>query len=399
MVNKSIAGLIFLITMSFGAIADDASSSTDVNPACDDANVFTNIITQICWDCFLDSLIIFGVGSKPNGASDKLNIPVCACTDALGIPEFGFPLGFWSPTKINEVVTTPWCSPSLGGIKLQDSLTGLGQSQLRKVGDSEMPSGFFQYHYFSYPIMAMLEMMVLPGCSDEYIDMDLLYVSEIDPMWNDDILSLLLNPEAIIFSTPLAFAWCAIDCALTTAGNQQEEFYGCAGCDGSLYPMTGNVFPLIDPVAGTSLITQRVLASLHRKGLAKRTIGDEAMCDTEFFPTIPRTQYKFSMMYPVPESSTDASKVIVPSLANPSDIEEVAANNSDNDAGTAGVAAEPLLECCHDMGMSTARWCVPVGGRVRPGKDNAYIYMIWNYRNCCIRNYGGNGGDGGGGWR
>lgn len=373
-----------LITLAALSSAPAKADISSVNPACPNASVFSNIFNQICWDCFLDSLKIFGIGSRPNGASDRLNLPACMCQDALGVPEFGWPLGFWSPQKINEVVTTPWCSPALGGIKLQDSFIGMGKNNAGR-GD-ETSTAFYQYHYFAYPIMAMLGMMLLPDCSSGYVDFDLMYISEIDPLWNNDLLTLLLNPEAIIFSTPATFAWCAADCVTTTLDNQKEEFYGCAGCDGNLYPFTGNINPQPDPVAGTSLITQRVLASLHRKGLARRTIGDEAMCKPEFHPTIPRSQYKFSMMAPVPQASSSASKTIAaPFIGDPDNPDDVDANDPDTLAGQAGDGQSPFNDCCHPMGMSTARWCTPVGGRTRPGKDTAYLYMIWNYRNCCVR--------------
>ena len=359
---------------------------SSVNPICSNASVFSNIMTQICWDCFLDSVKLFGVGKRPDGASDKLNFPGCACLDALGVPEFGTPMGFWSPQKINEVVTTPWCSPALGGIRLQDSFIGLGTNGGNSVGHSRTPTAFYQYHYFSYPIMAMLGMMLLPDCTSGYVDFDLMYLSEIDPLWNNDILALLLNPEAIIYSTPAAYAWCAADCISTTADQQKEEFYGCAGCDGHLYPLTGNINPQPDPVAGSSLITQRVLASLHRKGLATRTIGDEAMCKPEYYPTIPKSQYKFSMMFPVPESSSDAAKSIAaPFIGDPSNPDDQKANDSETLAGSSGTPMDAYKDCCHPMGMSTARWCTPAGGRTRPGKDNAYLYMIWEYRNCCVK--------------
>jgi conjugal transfer pilus assembly protein TraU len=377
----SLGMMLIAVTMQ-----STAQTVDDINPACPDAKIFTQVIEQICWDCFVDSLKIWGVGSKPDGASSQLDLPVCACMDALGVPEFGNPMGFWSPQKLNEVVTTPWCSPSLGGIRLQDSFTGAGHNRASSIGEAEIPGAFYQYHYFSYPIMAMVGMLLLPDCSSGYIDFDLLYLSELDPLWNDDLLSLLLNPEAIIFSTPATYAWCAADCIMTTADNQLEEFYGCGGCDGSLFPMTGNVFPQADPVAGTSLITQRVLASLHRKGLARKTIGHEAMCEPEYTPTIPRSQYKFSMLYPVPEASSSAAKALAaPFIGDPIDEGDTKANDSANNAGTAGLEADAYADCCHPMGMSTARWCTPVGGRTRPGKDNAYIYMIWNYRNCCVR--------------
>ena len=375
--------MLIILTINAPAKAADLS---EINAACPNASVFKNIMGQICWDCFLDSLKLYGIGSKPNGASTKLDLPVCSCADALGIPEFGYPLGYWSPARINEVVTTPWCSPGLGGLRLQDSFEGSGHNGASSVGSAEIPSAFYQYHYFSYPIMAMLGMLLLPDCTDGYVDFDLLYLSEVDPLWNNDMLTLMLNPEAIIFSTPMAYAWCAADCVMTTADNQMEEFYGCAGCDGSLYPLTGNIYPQPDPVAGSSLITQRVLASLHRKGLAAKTIGDDAMCDAEYFPTIPRSQYKFSMTYPIAEAASEGGTEIASTfIGDPSNEDDVDLNDPDNNAGQAGEQAELYPECCHPMGMSTSRWCTPVGGRTRPGKDTAYLYLIWRYRNCCVR--------------
>jgi conjugal transfer pilus assembly protein TraU len=382
MIYKSVQH--FLITV-FAALFVHVGSATaqDINPACPDANILTNVFDQVCWDCFLDSVSLMGVstGREPEGASN--NGPLCSCSDALGVPEIGFPMSFWSPQKINEVVTTPWCSPALGGIKLQDTLTGLGYSDTSSRGDSS-PSAFYQYHYFSYPLMTMLGMLVMPSCSDGYMDFDLMYLSEVDPLHNNDLLALLLNPESLIMANPAGVAWCSIDCATTTADAQREEFYGCAGCDGFLYPLTGNVPAQKDPVAGSSLITQRVLAGLHRKGLADKTIGDEAMCGTSYFPTIPRSQYKFSMIYPVPEAGS-ADTLAWATSQNESD---QSINTREDLAGTSGLDSDAFKDCCHPMGMSTARWCTPYGGRTRPGKDNAYLYMIWNYRDCCVR--GGN---------
>lgn len=377
---------LFLSAMLVFVIFSSAARA-EINPACPDANVFTKVFTQICWDCFLDSLNLFGIGKKPNGANTS--VLACTCMDALGVPEFGTPMGFWSPQKVQEVVTTPWCSPALGGVKLQNSVTGFGINPVGKSKSVMTNNAFYQYHYFSYPIMAMLGMMLLPDCSDGYVDMDLLYISEVDPLWNNDMLTLVLNPEAIIFANPAAYAWCSADCVASTADNQSEDSYGCAGCDGALYPLTGNVYAQTDPVAGSSLITQRTLALLHRKGLAHKTIGSAAMCEPEYFPTIPRSQYKFSMLYPVPEASSSYDKAINPPfIGDASDLEDQLANREENNAGTSGVRPQAFGDCCHPMGMSTSRWCTPVGGRTRPGKDNAYIYLIWNYRNCCVRSYG-----------
>jgi conjugal transfer pilus assembly protein TraU len=134
------------------------------------------------------------------------------------------------------------------------------------------------------------------------------------------------------------------------------------------------------------LITQRVLAGLHRKGLARRTIGSTAMCKPEYFPTIPRSQYKFSMMYPVPQA---ASNLASSTTSRASDESSTAEGFREKLAG-GDVVSDAFNQCCHPMGMSTSRWCTPYGGRERAGKD-AYLYMIWNYRDCCVRGAGSSG--------
>ena len=209
-----------------------------------------------------------------------------------------------------------------------------------------------------------------------------MYLSEVDPLWHNDLLALLLNPEAIIFSNPIAQAYCSADCIRATADAPVESSFPCAGCDGNLYPLTGFVHPQPDQVAATSLISQRAIASLHRKGLAKKTMGEEAQCEPQWAPMTPRSQYRFSMLYPVPEASTDP----VPQFEMDGEI----TGNSPPRAGK-GQEITPFDQCCHPMGMSTARWCVPVGGRKRPGKDKTFLYLIWNYRDCCVRDLTGSG--------
>jgi len=387
---RTFLALIFLALFSVSVNADTTTTSepdTGFSAVCPNANIFTNVFDQICWDCFLDSISLMGVnvGDEPDGAASKL--PVCACTDALGVPEIGYPLAFWRPSRVVEVQSVPWCSPALGGIKLQETMTGLGTQRLGNSDSSgSVANLFYHHHYFSYPIMEMLGMLAFPSCTDGYVDMDLLYISEVDPLWNNDLLSLILNPEAIIFANPIAKAWCIQDCLTTTANNQSEDSYGCAGCDGNLYPLTGNVIRQGNKVAASSLVAQRVLAGLHRKGLAKKTIGNTAMCKPEYFPTIPRSQYKFSMMYPVPQAASNLASAGATSAQE--DASTGPEFNEKLAGGESGVDA--FNQCCHPMGMSTARWCTPYGGRERAGKD-AYLYMIWNYRDCCVRGSGSSG--------
>jgi hypothetical protein len=43
--------------------------------------------------------------------------------------------------------------------------------------------------------------------------MDIAYLSEVDPLWNDSTLSMLINPEAALFGNLIAQGACAADAA------------------------------------------------------------------------------------------------------------------------------------------------------------------------------------------
>ena len=112
--------------------------------------------------------------------------------------------------------------------------------------------------------------------------------------------------------------------------------------------MTGST----DPVRNSSLITQRVLAGLHRKGLALKTMGDKEMCEPSYVPFIPRSQYKFSMVHPKPQASG---------------------------------RPESPFGCCQTPGDSHHKWSTAAGGRMNPG-DDEFVWLIWRWTDCCVRN-------------
>ncbi|MFK5949629.1 MAG: TraU family protein [Methylococcales bacterium] len=365
--------IALVVILSFNATADGM---------CPNANIITKIITDVCWDCMLPINIGgYNLGADvPDGASNAKGI--CNCPDELGIPEFGFPLPMWMPIRISEVVRMPWCSPSLGGIKLQDDITaGLGGPNDSHVQQNDV--GFYQYHWYASPLAEMLEMFFIPECSvDGLTDFDLMYLSEIDPTHKNDMLSLVLTVEAVAFATPLAKLWCAADCGLVTAGALTENSWGCAGCDGSLYPLTGNVDENEDPVSATSLITQRVLAGLHRKGLAVKTIGDVAMCSRQYWPTTPRTQYKASLLFPKAEADNSPTQAFF-ELDENGDVKK---DNSGKPVVSSTIE-HSNLSCCHYLGESVHKWATPRGGMSIPGKED-YLYLIFRYKDCCVRKSG-----------
>ncbi|MCF2053807.1 IncHI-type conjugal transfer protein TrhU, partial [Escherichia coli] len=157
-------------------------------------------------------------------------------------------------------------SPFLEGTMLQKSQFDIGKSNTNQPMTAT-EAGFYDVHLWEFPIMTMLKLLIIGECTAEpYIDASLTYISEVDPMWESDLLTLVLNPEAVVFANPIASMVCAADCVAVTAGKDNLAAYFCAGCDGNLYPLTGHIYANHDAVRTSSLITQRLLTKLHRRG-------------------------------------------------------------------------------------------------------------------------------------
>lgn len=355
---KKIIILLLVVGLSTLSFSPE-SRGEDSNTTCSDAKIFSKMLKQICWSCFMPMNVMGLTNAKvPDGASSSKLI--CNCPDGLGVPEFGWPLGGFQPVRLNEVVQQPWCSPTLGGAQLQDDFAGMGTH-----GDGTNNT-FMNYHYFAYPIFKMLQMFTIPDCDkDPYQQLDMLHLSEIDPTWSNDMLSMLLTKEAFLFNNPIAIAACSVDAVrLTSTGKASESMFMCAGTDGHLYPLTGNVASGDDPVRNSSLITQRVLATLHRRGMALKTMGSEEMCKPTYHPFIPRSQYKFSIVHPRAEASK-AYKTVDVKGGDPRQIYKGG-------------------ECCHTPGDSVHKWSTTSGGRMRPG-DTDFVWLIWKWVDCCVR--------------
>jgi conjugal transfer pilus assembly protein TraU len=127
---------------------------------------------------------------------------------------------------------------------------------------------YYNIHYLSFPVFAVLGIIAgMSHCTDYVQDIDLLWFSEIDPTWNDDELSLYVNPEASLFANPVAQAICPVDCIAASSGFPLNSLFWCAGCWGSIYPLTGNSGVTGSPVRQTSLLAGRLLAKLARNPL------------------------------------------------------------------------------------------------------------------------------------
>jgi hypothetical protein len=175
---------------------------------------FANPITDICWRCMLPirfgglDLLSMGQEDTPNPGGS----PLCACPSQLRV---GFKVSFWEPVRRVDVVRRPFCMTSLGGLELDpgfDAPRGSRYSQ-----DSTSTSSFYQVHWYVDPVIFWLEAIFDNACLEQG-GFDVAYLTELDPMWHDDELTFILNPEVALFGNLAARAACAADCAAATAG-------------------------------------------------------------------------------------------------------------------------------------------------------------------------------------
>ncbi|WP_155836375.1 conjugal transfer pilus assembly protein TraU [Burkholderia sp. AU4i] len=299
---------------------------------------FANPITDICWSCIfpisLGGTPIISAGQEDGDNPGGL---LCACGPVVGIK-----IGFWEPVRRVDVTRVPYCFVSLGGIKIDPGIRA-PEGEIRMQQDLTKQSSY-QVHWYIDPILFWLEVLLDFACL-ETGSFDVAYLTEIDPTWNDDELTMLLNPETFLFGNPIAQAACAGDCVLSTAGFGSNALFWCAGCNGSIYPFNGHVQAHISHVQASSLLVQRMTAKLHREGLMWGTMGGSGLCGSYPMPVMDKTQYKYQMLYPIPETAKTNGR------------------------------------CCQPYGRTTAIWGA---GKSYPYKGEDFSYMVFRKKNCCL---------------
>ena len=306
-----------------------------------------NPITDICWKC-LFPISIGGRTVQVGGGDDTRDNPrrvlsVCPNPRLGGVPTPCIPIGFWEPIRLIDVTRTPYCLVNLGGKQLSQTHINAGGHTTKKGKRNKTRNAFYQVHWYMYPVIYWLELLTDFICLEKH-NFDLAWVSELDPTWNDDETSFLLNPEAMLFANPIAQVACAADCVAATVGLSRDELFWCAGCQGSLYPYGGNVEGHTGGVSSSLLIAERFTAKLHRLLILPGTSGEKALCDYYRMPIIKKSQYKYQMTYPISQTNT--------------------------------------LTGCHPLGRSETILSM---GKEFPVKGEDYGYLVWRKRNCCIR--------------
>lgn len=314
-----------MVNPAFGAV-DGACQGRFVNP-----------ITDICWRCIFPisiGSIPVGRGDIPDTSNPASPIQLCPAPPPI-FQRIGMAMGYWEPMAMTDVTRSPGCMVNLGGFSVNLGKVGTGTGGAR---GKEVAGAFYHVHWYKYPLTYWLNIITSVGCL-EGGDMDIAYLSEIDPTWVDSSLTTILNPEAIVFANPIAQGACAADAIASAFYLPIDALFWCAGSQGSMYPFNGWTSNEYSPLQASVLVTERMAFKLHRQGQIMETIGkDKAVCFEYPSPIIPKERWRYQMVNMYPD-----------------------------------VAA------CHPMGRSVLRWEV---GHNTPVSRKNFGYVMWRKRNC-----------------
>lgn len=318
-----IRNLIVITCLTFGIKANSG-------PACH--GKFLNPVTDISWKC-LFPLTIGNVPVSEGSAPDISNpkSPICSCSDPF--PRVGISIGFWEPIQLVDVTRTPLCFVGMGGLQLS-SIAKSGQMGPSNHGTSKQSQ--YHLHWYDYPLLKLLEVIVDMLCLDN-IEFDVAYLTEFDPTWQDESLSIIFNPEAVVFGNLAAQAACSADAIAATTGTAIDALFWCAGSQGSVYPFTSFSSHHYGAIGSSVALVERMTYKMHREMLLWGTIGTKALCNKYPMPVWKKSQYRYQLAYPI-------------------------ASN------------------CYPYGRTTVLW---ESMKEFPVKGEDFAYVIWRKRNCC----------------
>lgn len=304
---------------------------------------FANPITDVCWSC----LFPISIGSSEvvsDGEPDTGNptAPICTCPMVPSGIRIGLSIGFWEPMALVDVTRHPYCMVNLGGVQLNMGQYG-SEGEVDK-SETEQGGSFYEVHWYKFPLLLWLNVLTDMMCVEQG-DFDIGYLTELDPTWHDDELGFLLNPEALLFGNLGAQAACSADSLAAVTGLPIDTLFWCAGAQGSMYPLEGEVQETLGGVQASTLLTERMAFKMHREGLLWDSVGQNspALCSEYPSPILPKSRYRYQMVNPIPTAT----------------------------GGENG---------CHAFGHTTTLW---ESMHEYPYSGEDFGYLVWRKRNCC----------------
>ena len=294
---------------------------------------------------------------KPVSTKDRTDRKIfCMCKNTGGLSNYlvGIRVGFWEPARVMEVVKDAWCFPFLGaalrkGLKSQtnDIQKKKLLEKIKKNGsagiaeDSSYVKGFWQVHYYVFPVLAILDVLTDFICLENK-PFDLAYVSEVDPRWNDGLLNAMLHPESLLFANPIALLGCIPDVVAATVKGTIDPLYWCMGQWGTVYPLTGYVNSDSNIRNAISAMGKTIFL-LHRSFVLFGSVGDRGLCKMYPMPIWKKSQYKWHLLGPKKDSK------------------------------------------CRVIGEPTFLWEQDKNPPIPSKNIDNFIFILWRKRTCCAR--------------
>lgn len=231
--------------------------------------------------------------------------PICICWRGP-IPVPGLTISFWEPIMIYETVKIPFCFPTIGiDMPISDISKGLltGTDTEKTMGQAERLI-FAQVHELTYPVWKLLDLFTDFICMSGGDDVDVTYVSEVDPFWQNDLLNAIIHdPATILFANPIAILACMADAAAAVVTRPIDVLYWCVGTWGTIYPTTGHAGVRSGVITANVLLANR---QLYRSSVSKIiTIGSPCVtgtCQPYVAPFWKKTQFSWLELFPVLQS-------------------------------------------------------------------------------------------------
>lgn len=224
---------------------------------------------------------------------------ICICNAPPPIYiRVGIPLHMWEPVNIIETVQHPWCSPTIGNqLSMSYSKESLG-------GENDIPTtnnqnASVQVHLIKYPLWGFLGLFVDFACF-QTTGFDYLYMTEIDPLWQNDLWAAVLTPEGSLFANKTLQLVCPVDAVASSLGFPINYLFWCAGAWGPSYPFSKNM-PSVDYLQGNAGLAAKFIAKMHRELVLWQTTGPMMLrgyCTAFPNPVWKKTQYNFVLLYP-----------------------------------------------------------------------------------------------------
>jgi conjugal transfer pilus assembly protein TraU len=142
---------------------------------------FINPLTDICWSCVFP-LSIGAASVASLGQEDIANPadPVCACPGIPPRSDCRWVLGARAADRCDAAAVL---SGEPRRISLNPGSRPQAAQNTRLFGHAS--SSFYQAHYYTNPVLYWLEVLLDFPCLEKG-SFDIAYLTEVDPLWNDD---------------------------------------------------------------------------------------------------------------------------------------------------------------------------------------------------------------------